>query len=433
MRLVMLLKAVLSGTAFSAALMAPPQSAHGIDFETEVAPITNPPPELAFNPGSSGFVSDVCQHIERQAKAFGLPPGFLARLIWKESRFDPTAISPAGAEGIAQFMPKTAEDWQLDNPFDPAAAIEASARLLSYLNKTYGNLGLASAAYNAGERRVDAFRLRGRRLPAETRDYVYSITGHPAPAWKRKKLPDVSYVLDETKSFQSACVEFRLVTAPLQRRFANTYFNRGLRLAQKKDWDAALLRYTVAIRLKPGFAHAFNNRGLVYRQLGEYDEAISNYTAAIRHDPAYANAFNNRGFAYRRIGKFQAAIDDYTMAIKLKPGHAIAWFNRGFARARLGKLDAAISDYSEAIRLQPKNPLSYYNRGIAHAGRGNLAMAKADFDNAIEGHSSYARAYLQRASVLQRLGKPEQAKRDYQHSVRLDPKLADEASKLKLN
>jgi len=382
---------------------------------------------------SNIFVSGVCDQIERQARAFGLPPGFLARLIWKESRFDPAAISPAGAEGIAQFMPQTAAKWQLENPFDPMKAIEASARLLNHLQMAYGNLGLASAAYNAGERRVDAYRTRGRRLPAETRDYVYSITGHPVTSWRKGNGPQVNYDLDETKDFRSSCIEFRLVKAPLQRRFANTYFNRGLKLAKSGDWEAAILRYTVAIRLKPGFAHAFNNRGLVYRKLGQYDEAISNYSAAIRHDPAYANAYNNRGFAFRKTGKFEAAIRDYTLAIKHKPGLAVAWFNRGFAKARLNRFPEAITDYSMAIRLEPENPLGFYNRGIAHSRLGDLVNAKQDFDRAIETHQEYARAYYQRAAVLLELGNREQAEKDYRKSVRLNANLAKGALKSEFN
>ena len=51
----------------------------------------------------------ICSLIEREAHRNGLPPAFFARLIWKESRFDALAVSPKGAEGIAQFMPATAE------------------------------------------------------------------------------------------------------------------------------------------------------------------------------------------------------------------------------------------------------------------------------------------------------------------------------------
>ena len=79
---------------------------------------------------------------------------FLHKLIRQESGFDRTAISPAGAQGIAQFMPATAATRGLDDPFDPKKAIPEAAHYLSDLRKQFGNLGLAAAAYNAGPDRL---------------------------------------------------------------------------------------------------------------------------------------------------------------------------------------------------------------------------------------------------------------------------------------
>ena len=69
----------------------------------------------------------ICTLIRNAAVAHGLPADFFARLIWKESRFDIRALSPAGAQGIAQFMPQTAKIRGLKDPWDPAQAIPASA------------------------------------------------------------------------------------------------------------------------------------------------------------------------------------------------------------------------------------------------------------------------------------------------------------------
>lgn len=107
----------------------------------------------------------------------------MARLIWKESLFDPGAVSPKGAQGLAQFMPGTAKQRGLDDPFDAPKAIAASAAYLAELRKGFGNLGLAAAAYNAGEDGVRKW-LGGGSLPYETQDYVLSITGHGHDEWK---------------------------------------------------------------------------------------------------------------------------------------------------------------------------------------------------------------------------------------------------------
>jgi hypothetical protein len=126
---------------------------------------------------------EICQMIEEAASGEALPFEFLARLIWQESKFNPQAVSPAGAQGIAQFMPKTATGRGLANPFEPAAALHESAEFLRELLDRFGNLGLAAAAYNAGPKRVQDWLDRRNALPRETQQYVHIITGHRPEVW----------------------------------------------------------------------------------------------------------------------------------------------------------------------------------------------------------------------------------------------------------
>lgn len=93
----------------------------------------------------------------------------LAAQISQESGFHPRARSPAGALGIAQFMPGTAELYGLADPFDPATAIDAQARLMHDLLRRFGSVPLALAAYNAGPAPVAACGC----VPAITETQVY--------------------------------------------------------------------------------------------------------------------------------------------------------------------------------------------------------------------------------------------------------------------
>src|SRR5919205_2274102 len=125
----------------------------------------------------------LCRMIEGAAMHHHLPVDFFTRLIWQESSFRPRVTSGAGAQGVAQFMPGTAAERGLADPFDPEQAIPKSAELLDDLRRRFGNLGLAAAAYNGGPARVDAW-LAGRgTLPGETRNYISAITGRTADAW----------------------------------------------------------------------------------------------------------------------------------------------------------------------------------------------------------------------------------------------------------
>lgn len=138
----------------------------------------------AGSPSSSGNAATLCRTIDQGAAKHGLPTDFFTRLLWKESGLRANAVSPVGAQGIAQFMPQTAASRGLANAFDPAQAIPASAHYLSDLQDSLGNLGLAAAAYNAGEGRVSQWVAGRTSLPAETQDYVLFITGQSAHQWK---------------------------------------------------------------------------------------------------------------------------------------------------------------------------------------------------------------------------------------------------------
>lgn len=127
---------------------------------------------------------EICDTIAKAAQSNNLPVPFFIRLLFQESKFNAASVSHAGAQGIAQFMPGTAADVGLDNPFDPLQAIPAAARLLRDFVDQFGNLGLAAAAYNAGPTRVHRWLKRQIALPAETRGYVKTITGQPAETWK---------------------------------------------------------------------------------------------------------------------------------------------------------------------------------------------------------------------------------------------------------
>ena len=124
-----------------------------------------------------------CNALKEAAESSNIPIGFFARLLWQESRFRSSEVSSAGAQGVAQFMPGTAAEVGLDDPFDPFKALPASAKFLRKLHDEFGNLGLAAAAYNAGSGRIRKW-LSGRgALPRETRNYVCIITGNAAENW----------------------------------------------------------------------------------------------------------------------------------------------------------------------------------------------------------------------------------------------------------
>jgi hypothetical protein len=136
------------------------------------------------HPAAAGTVDEtICPLVESAARTSDIPIGLLTRLFWTESRFRANVTSPQGAQGIAQFMPGTAAERGLADPFDPEQAVPKAASLLADLTRQFGNVGLAAAAYNAGPNRVSDWLAGSGGLPAETQTYVIALTGLSAEDW----------------------------------------------------------------------------------------------------------------------------------------------------------------------------------------------------------------------------------------------------------
>ena len=174
----------------------------------------------------------LCQTLAAAASQNGLPFEFFSRVIWQESRFNSGAIGPvtrggARAQGIAQFMPTTASERSVRDPFDPFEALPKSAEFLRELRDQFGNLGLAAAAYNAGPQRVRDW-LDGRKtLPSETQAYVEKVTGHSAQEWKLPK----QIVLAVAVPGEMSCVE-SVALMPTSRPLASPSTARPAWVAQ---------------------------------------------------------------------------------------------------------------------------------------------------------------------------------------------------------
>lgn len=146
---------------------SPTSDTRGRDFPPKVLP-------TKFNHPRSSYREKVYEADIREAELrYGIPIGLLQALIWQESRFNPMAVSPAGAAGLAQLMPKTALYLGVKNRHDPAASIDGGARYLKEMLGKFEAIHLALAAYNAGPGAVE--RAKGIPQNRETPGYVHNI------------------------------------------------------------------------------------------------------------------------------------------------------------------------------------------------------------------------------------------------------------------
>ncbi|TMJ59336.1 MAG: lytic transglycosylase domain-containing protein [Alphaproteobacteria bacterium] len=182
----------------------------------------------------------MCLMIESAATANELPLEFFARVIWQESHFQSNAVGPVTrsgqrAQGIAQFMPGTASERRLLDPFDPVQALPKSAEFLSELRSQFGNLGLAAAAYNAGPRRVQEWLAGSGPMPQETRNYVAAITGRSVDDWaaagNRGKMLD--------RAPRASCRELMALLREAPNSFVSG-LEQHVKLAAAKLWGVQL-------------------------------------------------------------------------------------------------------------------------------------------------------------------------------------------------
>jgi transglycosylase-like protein with SLT domain/sporulation related protein len=255
----------------------------------------------------------MCLMIESAAKANDLPLEFFARVIWQESRFQSDAVGPVTrsgerAQGIAQFMPGTASERQLLDPFDPVQALPKSAEFLNELRRQFGNLGLAAAAYNAGPRRVQDWLSGSGYMPQETRNYVAAITGTSVDDWATASRNSNSNARMPGRAPSGSCRELMAMLKRAPNPFV-TQLEQHVNLSAAKLWG---------VQLAAGFSRD--------KALAMYARAIKSLSAVIGdQDPSLlSSVMRSRGsrlFYQVRIGAdTRVAADDLCGRIRRAGG-----------------------------------------------------------------------------------------------------------------
>jgi hypothetical protein len=259
--------------------------------EQPAEPGPAPAPVNRQTPPAPGTSDSICLMIEAAARAYDLPLDFFARIIWQESHFQPDVVGPVTrsgqrAQGIAQFMPGTAAERRLLDPFNPVEALPKSAEFLSDLRRQFGNLGLAAAAYNAGPQRLRDFLSGVRALPGQTRNYVLAVTGRSVDDWAKGGNPTGA---PREVPAVASCRDLLVVLKDTPNPFLDQ-LQRRINLVAASPWG---------VELNAGFSRE--------RVLAAYESLVQRFGAILSgHDPTIlSNILRSRGtkpFYQVRVG-----------------------------------------------------------------------------------------------------------------------------------
>lgn len=304
--------------AFAGAEEAAPQP--GEVARPSVEELAIPQQKPAQDARESDTREAMCLMIESAARASGLPLEFFARLIWQESRFRSGAVGPVTrngqrAQGIAQFMPGTASERGLLDPFNPVQALPKSAEFLAELRDQFGNLGLAAAAYNAGPRRVQEWLAGTGGMPQETRSYVVAITGATVEDWAKSgkggKAPE--------RMPTSSCRQLMALLKQAPTPFI-TELEHRITLSAAKLWGVQLAAGFSRDKALAMYARAMNRLSAV---IGDQDPSLLSSVMRSR---------GTRAFYQVRIGAdTRPAADELCNRIRKAGGACFVLRNRGVA------------------------------------------------------------------------------------------------------
>jgi tetratricopeptide (TPR) repeat protein len=166
-------------------------------------------------------------------------------------------------------------------------------------------------------------------------------------------------------------------------------------------------------------------RGLNLAQKGNYNAAIQSLTTALSHHPQPTTILIRRGLVYLQQEAYKAALADFEQAIALDSEPAIAYGHRGLVRYQLGDEAGALADWAQALALNPGDDTVRYNRGLVFAQNGDYTAALKDFDIALDKNPLLAEAYLHRGKVRAQLGDKAGAVKDWEIALCNDLRLSE--------
>jgi tetratricopeptide (TPR) repeat protein len=197
------------------------------------------------------------------------------------------------------------------------------------------------------------------------------------------------------------------------------YCYRARTYAKKKDYEKAIIDFTMAENINNSFVGLYKYRAIMYSQMKEYDKAIKDYSKAINIGQDICN-YCRRGLEYHNKGEYNKAIDDFSHVIKNKSNCEEVFENRANTYHTIKNFDKAIDDYSKAFNIE-QNSCFLCKRSDVFLGKQDMNKAIDDLTGAIKLRPKCNALYSKRGYVYCQLEKYPKAISDFTKAQEIEP------------
>ncbi len=192
-----------------------------------------------------------------------------------------------------------------------------------------------------------------------------------------EETPSITEISEET--VKEGKKEKAVLTLPDFGSDAEGYYNFGVDIIKKGDFDLAIMAWNKAVGIDPTMVKAHNYLGRAYYTQGMMDEAITAYKKVVELESGNPDSYINLGIAYRYNGMIDEALEEYNKAIEINPFSAIAHDEIGNALTKKEKYDEAIEAYKQAITFDPEYPQPHNHLGVVYLLKGMSKEASEEF------------------------------------------------------
>ncbi len=195
------------------------------------------------------------------------------------------------------------------------------------------------------------------------------------------------------------------------------WYNKGMSLAELKEFDEAIEAYNTAIEIDPNSPSAWINKGISFSLQKKHEEAIKAYDEAIKINKYEFSAWVNKGASFAELKRYNEAIEAYDKAIVINPNESELWNNKGASLSDKGMYEEAINAFDTAINLTPNNFNAWRNKGNTFFRMGRYTEAIESFNNAIELNHTNSPIWNSMGIAFAKLGKISHATNSYLSAI----------------